>query len=155
MSPEEMEQRREQIRLPLEQLEGSGRPMTSTAQLKESLLMPRTNSRDVRPARSDRTRSNQRGVPANIDEQVLTMREANGSYSSIARRLSLRRATDAHRAFIRALGTRSSEDQRTLVANEQARLDTLEQRIRARDVADPEQLERRLQAVARLRSALP
>jgi hypothetical protein len=91
----------------------------------------------------------------NVDEQVLALREANSSYSSIARRLSLRRATDAHRAFIRAVGSRSGEEQRTLVASEQTRLNTLEARIRDRDAADPEKLERRLQAVAKLRAALP
>jgi len=62
---------------------------------------------------------------------------------------------DAHRAFIRAISSRSGEEQRHLVANEQARLDKLEVRIRDRDAADPEKRERRLLAVAQLRAALP
>jgi hypothetical protein len=120
--------------------------------------MPRrdsSNSRDTRPARTERVRSNDRGASMNVDEQALTLREGNASYSNIARRLALRRATDAHRAFIRALSSRSGEEQRNLVANEQARLNTLELRIRDRDAADPEKLQRRLEAVAKLRASLP
>ena len=109
----------------------------------------------ARPVRGDRARSNEgRGGPANLDEQVLAMREANSSYSNIARRLLLRRAADAHRAFVRALSTRSGDERGALVANENTRLDTLEERIRTRDAGDPEKLERRLQALARLRSVL-
>jgi hypothetical protein len=106
--------------------------------------------RPERPMRSaDRKR------PANVDEQALSLREADASYSKIARRLELRRATDAHRAFIRAVGARTGEEQRLLVANEQGRLDKLETRIRARDAQDTEKLERRLAAVAKLRASLP
>jgi hypothetical protein len=118
--------------------------------------MPRRDSskaRDSRAPREERVRSNGRSV--NVDEQVLALREANSSYSGIARRLSLRRATDAHRAFIRAVRLRSGDEQRNLIASEQARLNTLELRIRDRDAADPEKLERRLQALEKLRAALP
>jgi hypothetical protein len=120
--------------------------------------MPRrdsNNSREARPIRPERARSMERRAPVNVDEQALSLREANASYSSIARRLSLKRATDAHRAFVRALSSRGTEEQRNLVANEQARLDKLEVRIKDRDAHDPEKLQRRLEAVAKLRASLP
>jgi hypothetical protein len=91
----------------------------------------------------------------NVDEQVLNLRERNASYSTIARQLTLPRATDAHRAFIRAVSSRSGEEQEQLVANERARLDDLELRIRQRDAEEPEKLERRLRALGNLRTALP
>lgn len=121
--------------------------------------MPRHGADIARPnggRRPERPRSTERRPQqANVDEQVLSLREANASYSKIARRLELRRATDAHQAFIRAVGARSGDDQRTLVANEQTRLDRLEERIRSRDADDQVKLERRLSAVAKLRASLP
>jgi hypothetical protein len=66
----------------------------------------------------------------------------------------LKRATDAREAFLRGLRA-SPDDQRTLIAQrEHRRLDELEARIRARDVAAPEKLERRLAAVEALRRGL-
>lgn len=41
-----------------------------------------------------------------------------------------------------------------MVVREQQRLDALEQRIRTRDAAEPEKLERRLAALAKLREGL-
>jgi hypothetical protein len=93
--------------------------------------------------------------PGNVSEQALTLRERNASYSAIAQRLGLRRALDAHQAFIRAVNARSGEEQRNLVAREHARLDQLETRIRTRDEAEPEKMQRRVQAIAKLRAALP
>lgn len=121
--------------------------------------MPRRDSESARPTDSRRpdrpARPTDRRPPANADEQALSLREANSSYSRIAQRLEFKRATDAHRAFIRAIGSRSGEEQRMLVANEHGRLDKLEARIRVRDADDPEKLERRLEAVATLRASLP
>jgi hypothetical protein len=66
----------------------------------------------------------------------------------------LKRATDAREAFLRGLRA-SPEDQRVLIAQrEYQRLDELEARIRARDAASPEKLERRLAALAALRRGL-
>jgi hypothetical protein len=120
--------------------------------------MPRRefgSSHSDRAPRSDGPRSMDRRQPSNVSEQVLALREGNASYSAIARQLALRRAVDAHKAFIRAIGSRTGEEQRHLVAKEQARLDLLESRIRTRDAADPEKMERRVQAVDKLRAALP
>jgi hypothetical protein len=64
------------------------------------------------------------------------------------------RATEAHRSFVRALGTHEGDEHRQLVEHEEARLDQLEQRIRVRDAADATKLERRLQGVDKLRRAI-
>lgn len=85
---------------------------------------------------------------------MLVLREGGCSFSAIARRLELPRATDAHRSFVRALGAHSGDDRRQLVESEEGRLDRLEERIRTRDVADPEKIKRRLMGVDRLREAL-
>lgn len=82
------------------------------------------------------------------------MRESGKSYSAIARLLGMDRATEAHRSFVRALGTHEGDDHRQLVKHEEARLDQLEQRIRERDAADAPKLERRLRGVDKLRSAI-
>jgi len=108
-----------------------------------------------RGARSERPRSGDRRNGVSVDEQALALRERNASYSTIARQLTLARATDAHRAFIRALSSRSGDEQQKLVANERVRLEELELRIRDRDAKDPEKLERRLKALENLRTALP
>jgi hypothetical protein len=105
--------------------------------------------------RPERPRSGERRPAVSVDEQALALRELNASYSTIARQLTLRRATDAHRAFIRAVSSRSGEERQHLVANERARLDELELRIRGRDADYPEKLERRLKALGNLRTALP
>jgi hypothetical protein len=68
--------------------------------------------------------------------------------------LGLKRATDARAAFLRALRA-APEEERTLIAGrELQRLDQLEVRIRARDAAAPDKLERRLEALAALRRGL-
>jgi hypothetical protein len=66
----------------------------------------------------------------------------------------LQRATDAREAFLRGLRA-TPDDERALIAQrEYRRLDELEARIRARDAAAPDKLERRLAAVAALRQGL-
>jgi hypothetical protein len=89
-----------------------------------------------------------------VDAQVLALREGGSSFSAIARRLELHRAVDAHQSFLRALATYAGSDRRQLVEGEEERLDRLEKRIRTRDAADPEKVERRLLAVGKLREAL-
>lgn len=89
-----------------------------------------------------------------MDAQVLALREGGSSFSAIARRLELPRAVDAHRSFLRALSAHAGNDRKQLVEGEEERLDQLERRIRTRDAADPEKLERRLVGVGKLRDAL-
>lgn len=89
-----------------------------------------------------------------IDREALELRETGASYSAIARNLELGRATDAHRAFIRALHSLSGDERERVIKNEGQRLDKLETRIRDRDATQPEKIERRLLAVGELRAAL-
>lgn len=115
---------------------------------------PRTaRKHEAKPERSG-TSKRQRPATLDVDAQVLSMRQDGNSFSAIARRLELHRATDAHRSFVRALGTYSGNDRRRLVEGEEERLDRLEERIRTRDAEDPEKAERRLMGVVKLREAL-
>jgi hypothetical protein len=108
------------------------------------------------PVRAPRERSepNRRRPGTVVDQEVLKLRETGSSYSSIARQLELRRATDAHRAFARAVHSLNDEERQRVTRNEGQRLDQLEIRIRHRDAAAPEKIERRLAAVGALRAAL-
>jgi hypothetical protein len=108
------------------------------------------------PSAPERGRASrrQRQPVQEVDAQALAFREAGSSYSAIARMLELGRAQDAHRCFVRALNAHHGDERRHLVANEEARLDRLEQRIRDRDAADVAKVARRLQGVTRLREAM-
>jgi hypothetical protein len=89
-----------------------------------------------------------------MDAQVLALREGGSSFSAIALRLELGRATDAHRSFVRALGAHNGAERMQLVEHEEKRLDRLEQRIRDRDAAEPTKIERRLGGLNKLREAI-
>jgi hypothetical protein len=82
------------------------------------------------------------------------MRESGKTFAAVARNLGLKRAVDAQAAFLRALRRREGEERNALVQREDARLVQLEARIRTRDAADPEKMERRLLALAKLREQL-
>ena len=89
-----------------------------------------------------------------MDAEVLVLREDGNSYSAIARRLDLGRASDAHRSFLRALGAHDGAARQRLIEGERTRLDRLEQRIRDRDAAEPDKVKRRLLGVDKLREAI-
>jgi hypothetical protein len=72
----------------------------------------------------------------------------------VASSLGFKRAVDAQAAFLRALRKREGEERGRLIQRESDRLDELETRIKTRDAAEPEKMERRLQALAKLREAL-
>jgi hypothetical protein len=72
----------------------------------------------------------------------------------VARRLGLGRALDAQAAFLRALRQHDGEDRDRLIQRETTRLDELETRIRSRDATEPEMMQRRLLALAKLREKL-
>lgn len=114
-----------------------------------------SNSRERRPDK-ERSGGGSFRPPQrrDVDEQVLRVRETGASYSAIARNVEMRRASDAHSAFVRAVNKREGEERQQLIDRESARLDLLEVRIRERDAGHPEKVERRLAAVATLREAL-
>jgi hypothetical protein len=84
----------------------------------------------------------------------LTLRDSGKTYSAVASSLGFKRSLDAQAAFLRALRQRQGEERIRLVQRESDRLDTLDTRIRTRDAADPEKMERRLVALAKLREKL-
>jgi hypothetical protein len=102
----------------------------------------------------DRSETRRPRSGATIDREALELREGGASYSAIARHLELRRAVDAHRAFIRALHGLSHEERSNVTGNEERRLDALESRIRERDADKPDKIARRIEAVGQLRAAL-
>lgn len=122
--------------------------------------MPRRNQQKSSSRRSssppERASSGRprRGSSKDTDAQSLELRETGKSFSAIARTLGFDRATEAQKSYVRALSTHEGEDRRRLVKNEEARLDELEQRIRERDAADVEKVERRLQGVKKLRESI-
>jgi hypothetical protein len=95
-----------------------------------------------------------RGSSKDTDAQSLELREKGNSFSAIARTLGFDRATEAQKSYVRALSTHEGEERRRLVKNEEVRLDELEQRIRERDAADVEKVERRLRGVKKLRESI-
>jgi len=82
------------------------------------------------------------------------LRDSGKTYAAVASSLGFKRSVDAQAAFLRALRKREGEERGRLAQRESTRLDQLETRIRTRDVADPEKLERRLGALAILREKL-
>jgi aminoglycoside phosphotransferase len=82
------------------------------------------------------------------------LRDSGRSYAAVARSLGFKRAVDARAAFLRALHQRQGEERTSLIQRESARLDKLETRIRTRDADDPEKMERRLVALAKMREGL-
>ncbi|HMK99397.1 MAG TPA: hypothetical protein VK428_04350 [Acidimicrobiales bacterium] len=88
------------------------------------------------------------------DEQALALRDSGKTYAAVARSIGLKRAVDAQAAFLRALRRREGEERSRLVDRESSRLVELETRIRSRDANEPEKMERRLQALAKLREHL-
>jgi hypothetical protein len=86
-----------------------------------------------------------------LDTEVLALREQGESFSAIARTLELGRAIEAHRRLVHALSAYKGAERQRLVAREEVRLDELEQRIRDRDAAEPDKIERRILAVDKYR----
>lgn len=88
------------------------------------------------------------------DEQVLALRRQGLSFSTIARDLRIDHAITANRAFNRALRTRPAAEQEVVRAEENRRLDALAAGVRSRAGLTPEDVERKLRNIERLRSQL-
>lgn len=87
-----------------------------------------------------------------VADRVVELRSEGRSFGSIAKALGLRRSLDAFGVFVAAVATRSPAQQTKLRAEENQRLDALEQRIQQQpDSADRE---RRIASVRKLRQRL-
>jgi hypothetical protein len=115
----------------------------------------RTQRRSTSAPAPERGGGRRRQASGDTDAQALTLRESGKSFSAIARALGFERATEAHRSYVRALGSREGDERRQLIKNEEARLEQLELRIRQRDADDASKIERRLLGVQKLREAIP
>jgi hypothetical protein len=76
------------------------------------------------------------------------------TFAAVARSAGFKRSVDAQAGFLRALRQREGEERSRLIQRESTRLDELEARIRMRDASEPEKMERRLLALAKLRETL-
>jgi hypothetical protein len=79
------------------------------------------------------------------------LRDSGRSYAAVAKSLGFKRAIDARAAFLRAVGQRDADERDRLIQRESGRLDDLETRIRTRDAQEPEKMNRRLEALAKMR----
>ena len=102
----------------------------------------------------DNDRPSPRPNRRNTGAEILALRDQEHTFASIAGAVGLKRSSDAHAGFVRAV-RELPEDQRTEVLQREAqRLDRLEQRIRTRDGADPTKMARRLEALQAMRDVL-
>jgi hypothetical protein len=88
------------------------------------------------------------------DEQALILRGQSKGFGKIAEALGFERPSEANEAFNRALRRHSPDEQVTIRAEENRRLDRLAAAASADDTGGPEAIEKRLHAVDRLRSRL-
>jgi hypothetical protein len=87
-----------------------------------------------------------------VGDRVIELRSNGKSFSAIAKSVGLDRSLEAFGAFVAAVAKRSPAEQTKLRAEENARLDTLEQRIQKQpDGADRD---RRIASVRKLRQRL-
>jgi len=89
-----------------------------------------------------------------VDEQALELRSSGKSFSAIAKALGLERAHDANDAFNRALRRLSPKAKKTVREAEAGRLEALATKVKGRTDLTPEQTNKRLRAVERLRQTL-
>ncbi len=88
------------------------------------------------------------------DERALDLRRQGKSLKTIARELGLDRPIDANAAFNRGLRRRPVEEQAAVRTEEEGRLNALAESVRGNGKLSAEDIERRLRAIARLRTAL-
>ena len=85
-------------------------------------------------------------------DRVIELRSEGRSFASIAETLGLQRSLDAFGLFIDAVAQRSPAEQTRLRAEENKRLDTLEQRVQRN--ADAAVRDRKIASIAKLRKRL-
>jgi hypothetical protein len=92
--------------------------------------------------------------PTENDERALVLRGQAKGFGKIAETLGLARASEANEAFNRALRRRSPEEQATIRAEENSRLDRLARAVGADTTRTKGEVEKRLRAIERLRTRL-
>jgi hypothetical protein len=89
---------------------------------------------------------------AAVGERVIVLRSEGRSFAEIAKTVGVKRSQDAFKLFVDAVEQRPIPDRKKLRAEESARLDVLERRIRHNTDAD--QRERKLASLGKLRRLL-
>ena len=120
-------------------------------------VLPRRGDNDRNKGfeeRRERPASTRPAPRSNSDEQALALRDSGKTYAAVASSVGFKRSAHAQAAFLRALRQREGEERARLIQRESDRLDQLETRIRTRDAADPEKMERRLLALETMREKL-
>ena len=87
-----------------------------------------------------------------VGERVIALRSEGNSFSDIAKTVGVGRSQDAFKLFVVAVEKRPTPERKKLRAEESARLDLLERRIRRNSDAD--QRERKLASLGKLRRLL-
>ena len=121
--------------------------------------VPKGDGRRTSPRRSRGSSGGSRPAgskPAahNVDEEVVSLREKGTSYAAVAKALGIKRAAEAHAAFLRVLRASPEDERLAMTERESQRLDRLEKRVRSRDAAEPAKLQRHLAALEQLRQSL-
>ncbi|MGH9226570.1 MAG: hypothetical protein ACRD2W_22925 [Acidimicrobiales bacterium] len=88
------------------------------------------------------------------DEQALVLRSQSKGFGRIAEALGLAKANDANEAFNRALRRHPPEEQVTIRAEENSRLDRLARAVSADQTRTKAEVDERLRAIERLRRRL-
>ncbi|HLI00956.1 MAG TPA: hypothetical protein VKV06_09235 [Acidimicrobiales bacterium] len=88
------------------------------------------------------------------DREVLRLRRVGWSFSRISRELHLERPSEAQRMLQRAINGLPEPEQREVREQESSRLDRLAARVTADNEQTPEDRDRRLAAIERLRTSL-
>lgn len=89
-----------------------------------------------------------------VDEQVLVLRGQGRSFRRIADTLGLGKASEANRAFNRALRRHSPDKRASIRSQENARLDHMAASVRADESLSTADADKRLRVVERLRTRL-
>jgi hypothetical protein len=87
-----------------------------------------------------------------VGEQVIALRSEGNSFADIAKTVGVKHSRDAFNMFVGAVQQRPVRQRTKLRAEESARLDVLERRIRRN--SDAEQRERKLASLGKLRELL-
>ena len=88
------------------------------------------------------------------DDRVLALRRKGKGFQSIAGAVGLAKASDANKAFNRALRRLPDAEAATVRSEEDGRLDRLATLTRENDAFTEEEVERRLGVIERLRTRL-
>jgi len=87
-----------------------------------------------------------------VGERVIALRSEGNSFADIAKTVGVKRSQDAFKLFVGAVEQRPARQRTKLRAEESARLDALERRIRHKDDADKR--DRKLASLGKLRKLL-